>query len=254
MKQLKIMLALVFAFAFTATNAQISAESTGTWKLKSLKSNLGAHGDHFFKMNLDYMEGRINDDSYQRLDLTGYQAADYVMNTSGVNINLGAIFSRTPKNTGFGKYEALEVNLGVHTGREVMIDFIDQSHNNGFDYYNSITYCDLQNEINLTGVYRRGISFFNVMNIYTGIGLSAGSTFASQMWIFGNTGSGDLSYGLQESVVGRAFIPVGGEIVLMDKLALNAEARLGTGYSHSFGHGGFGNLNYSVLAGFAWNI
>lgn len=253
MKQLKIILALVFAFAASTTFAQISAENSGTWKLKSLKSNLGAHGDHFFKMNLDYMEARINDDSYQRLDLTGYEAKDYVMNTSGININLGAIFSRTPNNTGFGKYEAFEVNIGAHAGREVMIDFYDYTSSDM--YSNSITYCDLQNEINLTGIYRRGISFFNVMNIYTGVGVSAGSTIGSQMWIFGNTGANnDFSYALQESVVGRAFIPVGGEIVLMDKLILNAEARLGTGYSHSFGHGGFGNLNYSVLAGFAWNI
>lgn len=271
MKTKHIFLSAIFSLCALSLMAQIPTGKTG-WSQKTITSNLGVHGDHFFNMNLNFLEGRISDANYSRMDLNGLEEQDYVMNTTGANINLGLQLSRIDNPKGISKYESIEFDLGLHFGREVMVDYTNANPaafcqiNNLDECYSTITFCDLQNEINLTGIYRRGISFFNMMNIYTGVGTTIGATMASQMWIFGTkynysnpenyeyTTISNESFNLNESVVGRVFIPVGGEIVLLDKLHLSAEGRLGVGYNHSFGQGGFGNVNYSVLAGIGWTI
>ncbi|MGB0430259.1 MAG: hypothetical protein ACPGLV_07270 [Bacteroidia bacterium] len=261
-----IMLALIVSASFA--NAQIKNETKSTWKVQAIKGNFGAHADHFSNMNLGFMEGRINDASYKGVSTEGLTPEDFVYNTSGGNINLGVMLSRTPITTTIGKYETLELSVGAHFGREVMIDYYNNNPadfcgtNNVVSCYNDITFCDLQNEVSISATYRRGVSLANIINIYTGLGTSLGTTMGSKMWIFANEYNANTeqinavseSYSLEESVLGRIYVPIGGELVIMNKLRFTAEGRLGVGYNHSFSQGGAGNLNYSVLGGLAWNI
>ncbi len=268
MRLTKYLLVVAFAMLFSVTQAQIEGLTPNTWKITSVKGNFGAHADHFSNMSLNFMEGRINDENYNGVNISGLNAQDYTMSTTGGNINLGLMLSRIPSVKGIGKYETLELAVGVHIGREVMIDYYNTNpaafcaDNNLTNCYSDITFCDLQNELSVSAIYRKGISFYNLINFYSGVGTSFGSTMASQMWVFADRYNAQTNtteyveevYSLNESILGRVFIPIGGEIVLLDKLHLIAEGRFGVGYNYSLAQGGAGNLNYSVLGGLAWNI
>lgn len=267
----KSILLVAFVALTSMASAQLNSPLFSGFKLNSVNTNFGPHGDHFSKMNLDFMESRVNDNSYQRADIADMQQVGYVSNTTGANLNLSAQFVRVAEAAPVSRYEAIETTLGLHFGREVMIDYYqnDPAVYCGFgnleSCYSNLTYCDLSNEINVSAAYKRGVSFFNTLNIYTGLGAGVGTTMASQLMIFGNRYIANNSdeevyeyvderYSLNESVTGRVYIPIGGELVVMKKLRLTAETRLGVGYSHAIGSGGFSNLNYSALVGFGWTL
>lgn len=256
----------------TVASAQLNSRVFSGFKLQSVQTNLGLHGDHFSRMNIDFMEQRVNDNLYQKADLSGMRQDDYVSNSAGANINISAQFVKTSGTGTISKYEAIETSLGFHFGREVMIDYyIDDpalfcGTTSANSCYSNLTYCDLQNELNLGIAYKRGLSFFNTFNIYTGLGATAGTTMGSKLMIFGNTYTSaesaegenylpvDERYNMNESVTGRLYVPIGAELIVMQKLRLSAETRIGLGYSHSKGNGGFSNINYAALLGIGWTL
>lgn len=263
-------LAMLLPFGLSAQVASPEKTITDNWKLSYVSANFGPQGDHYFNMDMDFMESRISDANYQRLDLSGLDLEKYTYSDIGMNFNVQLNFSQGAKPTGTSSYTELQVGLGAVLGREVMIDYTDRELGvmpiddiNGMDDFTSLTFCDLQNEISISGAYKKGISFNNVLKIYTGIGAQMGTTVGSQFWIFGERyydndqeqiESTQDVYDVKESMMGRIYVPLGGEIVLMDKLHLTGEVRLGYGRHQTFRGTGYSNMNYAVLAGIGWSL
>jgi len=268
MKTIKSFLVLTAVLVSGLSFGQLNSPFFSQFKLTSFKTSFGPQADHYNNMSLGFMESRITDASYERQYIDDLEPGNYIMSTSGANLNLTAQFVRTGEAVSVSRYEAFETSLGLHFGREVMIDFSDEDARYGsldfmYQPYSNITYCDLQNEINLSATYKRGVSLFNALNLYSGVGANIGSTVASQLMIFGNIASEDPegisesvneSYSVSETATSRLYIPLGAELVVMKKLRLSAETRLGMGYTHSFGNGGFSHFNYAVLGGIGWTL
>lgn len=274
MKYTKSLLLIAFLAACQMASAQLNHPSMGGFQLQSVRSNVGVHLDHFSAMSFSFMEGRVSDNTYQKISLDGMTRADYISSTEGANINLSAQFVRnSTSSTPFSRFEAIETSIGLHFGREIMIDYYSnttprsvEDQNFEMPYFGSnLTYCDLQNEINLGATYKRGISWYNTLSIYTGLGMNAGTTLASKLMIFGSLETDpenpepeylgvDESYNLSETLTGRLFVPIGAELLIKKKLHLTAETRIGMGYNYAIGGEGFRHMNFSALLGFGWSI
>lgn len=265
----KLML-VVAALLPSGLFAQLSTPEvtqSNKWKLSYVGSSLGVQGDHYFNMDMDFMESRINDANYKGVDFSDMDLENYTYSDVGLNINLQLRFRKGASSAAdVSGYTELETSLGAVMGREIMIDYhgdeILPVETEGMDMgMTALTFCDLQNEISLGAAYKKGVSIFNVLSLYTGVGAQLASTVGSQFWIFGNgirNANGeeyvDEVYNVKESMMGRVYIPLGGELVVMDKLHLNGEVRLGYGRHQTFKGTGYGNMNYAVLLGLGWSI
>ena len=259
-------------FCFLASNAfgQLTAEKPKKWTRSHMTSTLGGHVDRYKNMDLEFLQGRINDDQYGGSDLSNYRKNDNIYNTSGGMWNVNLQFTKATDPNEPRHYEQLEFGMSLHFGREVMIDY-DMEDPYGFCSTNSlnycastITFCDMQNELNVSGIYKSGVHINKRFNMYMGMGASLGTTFESAMWIFQTQYStsnqyfgdmtGDESYDMSEIVTGRLFVPFGVEIIFLKRCKFISEFRYGVGFATSAGHGTFANTNSSMSFGFGWTI
>lgn len=255
-------MALVASFAFFTTQAQITAEPTANptkFQPSYFGVSGGIFGDTYFNLNLDRLETRINDNSYQRADISGFSSSDYAISNVGLSGNFTLRFDRSPVKNGI--YNETEIGLGVVTGREILIDYYNED---GFNY-ESITFCDMQNEVSVFSNYKVGYSFMNILKFYTGVGANLGSSVGDQFWVFKNVNTtaddGEILYTSTEEVYNtknsmfmRAYVPVGAELVVFDKFHIGAETRLGYGRQQVLGGQGFGGITYATMLTTGWSF
>lgn len=255
-------LALVASFAFFTVQAQIAMEPTATpskFQPSYFGISGGIFGDTYFNLDLDRLETRINDNDYKRADVSGFNSYDYAVSNVGLSGNFTLRFDRSPVSNGI--YNETEVGLGVVVGREILIDYYNEDGLN----YESVTFCDMQNEVSVFSNYKVGYSFMNILKFYTGVGANLGSSVGDQFWVFKNTNTTDANgevqysnteeaYNTKNSMFMRAYVPMGAELVAFNKFHIGAEARFGYGRQQVLGGQGFGGVTYATMLTTGWSF
>lgn len=226
-------------------------ETTKTkFRVSYLGTTFGVIGDHYFGLDFADLESKINDPAYTRGDLENYQQAGSIYTATAGVLGLSArVFKSDLKAKEYhSNYSELYVSAVAVLGQEVMLDYTRSDNS----VQETITYCDLSNQFDIQSSYRTGINIEGILNLYTGIGASVGSTFASKFWVFKNRFDGtsfefngstdDELYKAKESFHLRAFIPLGAEIIIKDRIQIGTEFNIGAGMQQVYGGRNFQSL------------
>lgn len=249
--------------AFTVLGASAMAQGIEPKKPSNLVVGfgMGPFSDTYFGLTLQQLEPRINDASYKGVDLSGFSTDEYgyAVFNSGIHFNLQLRWDQSGTR---GFYQEWETGLGVVTGREILVHYY---RGDDFNNQENITFCDMQNELMVYGQRRMGYSIIKGLNVYSGLGINAGTSFGNQFWVFKSlmttTAQGNEEiqyneevYNSRNSYFARAYVPIGAEIVLFDKLHMGAEGRIGYGRQMIAGYHSFGGLNTALNLQLAWRL
>lgn len=268
MKNFVLSILLMLFIPLVGKSQGLQNISVRKWKVSHFGFSAGEQGDRYSNMSLDFMESRVKDSGYSRKDLSGLKSHDYHQLESGKSINAFLRFSLGSPREFITTFDEMEVSVGVNLQREIMIDYqVDNLKLSTIAVQkndpHSLTFCDLQNEFSLGFAYNKGYIYFQKLKVYSGLGIQLGTTVGSQFWIFGDpyfTTNGDTEYhskesfNSKESMIGRVYVPLGIDFIVLKQMHMGAELKMGYGYHKIYGGPGLSNLNYSILFHLGFNL
>jgi hypothetical protein len=205
------------------------------WTISSFSLTAGMQNDRYMKMDLETMRELTANPSLLDRNLDGYDE-QLNRNSSGIRLG-GSITLRSANQTtnGFDR----EVRIGAYySTREPVVYFTNTVN----EITSSILYCNLVNEVSIDGAYllSKRPARIERLKMYTGIGLSIGSTFNNKSIVMESTYGEDVStysedkYRGKSGLISRLYLPVGMEFTVLKKLALGLEGNLGVGMQNVY--------------------
>lgn len=262
---------ICFFFCF---NSFSQNEIPKTFKLSSINFSMGSTLDMYRKMDLNSMKDISTNTEIFSHNLEGY-TPNLWRESGGFLINLDASFSKfNPITKTYRKDRDFRVGIS-YSEREPAITYDKRAEdeNGMITFSETIMYCNVQNEINLSGAYliKTGGDKKRIFKLYAGLGANLGATFNDKMIVFWdenhtqygadgsyiNSESNNLEYTevkAKSALFLRAYIPAGIEINLW-RIRLGAEATFGSGVHQTIKGGTYlipTTFSFGLKAGFTF--
>lgn len=211
------------------------------FKLNSIGIDFGHTGDRYSKMNLESMYDLTKNPSLLDRDLNGYTSSLY-RSSDGGRIGVNASFTQTgTTNDSFNTNHELRFGA-YYSSREPLISYnrIDADGIN-----NSIIYCNVVQEVSLTGAYliRKSPVKAKWFSVYAGLGVSLGSSFNDRMVVMENSydpnnysegTNANASYEAKSSFYSRVYAPIGLDVTIFNRVRLGLEGTIGVGMQNVY--------------------
>ncbi|NNE55625.1 MAG: hypothetical protein HKN32_06370 [Flavobacteriales bacterium] len=249
----------------------------GNWQINTVGVNLGLNVDIHPNMSMDWMRAHTKLSEVVRYD-NGYTNRS-ISGSVGGGVFGGQIgLNRTSSDyTGFDNTSELILSANVIAGREALISFHNTDPETNFKSTTSTMFCLVDNEFQLGAEYRK-MKKKGIFNLYAGLGVSAASTFACEMWIFKNRSFNyqqDPEYIVDDyselrsryyqesfdtyagncSMYLRAYTSAGVGMVIANHLELSMDLRLGGGAEFIYNSNVSSSFfNFSTMTGLKWRI
>ena len=162
--------------------------ATKRWQINAVGVTIGSFGDMYDNMTEEGMLSMANGLPNGSINSTAFSKVDNQVMIEGGS--LGAYISLNPRNRtqdGYNLNQELRLGINANIEREAMIEFSDPS-------YNSLVYCLIENEINLSASYLFSRTFGRRFGVYGGLGMNVGSTFDNVFLLINNTNEDDTSW------------------------------------------------------------
>ncbi|PHR33159.1 MAG: hypothetical protein COA38_05570 [Fluviicola sp.] len=238
----KSIILVAFIALSGSTFAQENATKVKKFKLNSIGIDFGYTGDRYSKMNLESMYDLTKNPSLLDRDLNGYTSSLY-RSSDGGRIGINASF--TPFSTANDSYNTNhEVRFGAYySSREPLISYnrIDADGTR-----NSIIYCNMVQELSLTGAYliRKSPAKAKWFSVYAGLGASLGSSFNDKMVVmeshydpndYSTITNENAFYEAKSSFYSRVYAPIGLDVTIFNRVRLGLEGTIGVGMQNVYG-------------------
>ncbi len=233
----------IILFACASLTMAVNAQSpdpnsavTKKWTPGSIGIGLYTNWDVYSSMSLDQMYDHAANPEDIKLDLNGYTES---ITKSVTGVGIGGNFSfRLNGNPN----RELILGASVIAGREAMINYDKEANFNADTLERqSITYCNLNNEWNVSAAYL--IKKGNRFKVFTGLSADLGGTFGKQMVLmYGKTRyledysyhesvewKDNEFYKADPSMYVRARIPLGMSYTILNAIEINLSTQIGVG-------------------------
>ena len=223
-------------------------------KINSMSFSLGMIADVYQKMDLNSMRDLSTNPEIFNHNLDGYEE-NLWRESGGLMIKLDANFSLyDPINQTYALNKEVRLGIGL-SAREPLISYDknERAPDGSYTYNESIVYCNMQNEINVSGAFlwKTGGNKKRIFRAYAGLGSNVGATINDRMVVMWNSyeTTRDPVSGEYESenteyeftdikaksaLFLRAYAPLGMELNLW-RIKLGVESNLGLGVHQTLG-------------------
>lgn len=201
------------------------------WRVNAVGIGVGDFGDTYQNMSVEGMKSMAIDLPSQNMNLTGLRQDQNTVMISGAN--LGAYISLSPRNStkdGYRTGQELRIGLNANIDREAMIQYSD------FNYDNSVIYCLIENEVNISASYLFSGTLWNRLGFFGGAGMNLGSTFNNSFLLIedrsdsnGNFESTTTTVDAKSSYYTRGFIHAGIMYHTLGRISFSLETQSGVG-------------------------
>ena len=245
---------LLFLLSLTSLISYGQSSVPKPVKISSINFSMGIMADIYQRMDLESMRDISTNPEIFSHNLDGYQE-DLWRESGGMMIKLDATFSLyNPISQSYSQNRELRMGI-AYSEREPLIGYNKSSvSSDGLTTSReSLIYCNMQNELSVSGAYlwKTGGDKKRIFRAYAGLGSNLGLTFNDRMVVMWNsyediedpaTGEGQFesteleftNIKAKSVIFLRAFAPVGVELNVW-RIKLGVEGSIGTGVHQTLG-------------------
>ncbi|MDN5211852.1 hypothetical protein QQ020_07310 [Fulvivirgaceae bacterium BMA12] len=239
MKKYIFLFPLLFSAAAAAQSDMDPLAKSRKWHLNAASLSLGVTADTYNNLDMAYMRSFARNNQLTKIDLSEYNQVVYA-SVAGANVGLDISFKTgTDRDLHLNKWQReWQIGMDIQFDREAMIDYETKSDPPSFT---SVTYCILNNVIDLRAAYLLKLNTYHRFSPHIGIGGSVGKTFNNRFLFLNSTdqnfdgelgnyfGDDTIIYTGMTSFFYHVTVPLGIDYNFGNNMALGLNSQIGLG-------------------------